>query len=261
MSGWAHADTMHARRRNREWILGRLVHPVFDHDEANDVTATAVTIQGDDIIGSLTTHFTATGAVAVIHRLHLTNNDTSENHAAVYLVPSAGSAGVASVIYFDRLFPGQSVTLEGPWFIEAGDTLQSISTTAGAGEVALRGEGLELDSVVPFVGLGVVDGVALTNSLSSIYAAPSSDVADALVAAVTVCNSNVVPHVVTIEIRPNGGSQQARQNVLRQSLLSGETVIVGGFTLKPGDTIYAMADTGGVVSCRPTPVEFSSLLT
>lgn len=257
-AGFAHADPLYAERLNKLWILGRLTHPVFDHDVDKAVSATVVAIQGDDVLSSgETTHYTA-GDLAIVHRLTLTNNHSARNQVSLHIIESGGSRGVSNCIFDDNLYPGETMVLDGPWFLDTGDTIRSISAAATANQVGLRGEAIELSTALDFVGLNVTDGVTLTTSLASIYTCPGSNVADSLVVALTICNTDTAKRLVTVEIRPSGGSQADRQNILARTFFAGESYIIGGFTLKPGDVVYAKASANSVVSMRPTVVEFSS---
>lgn len=258
-SGWAHGDVMDAPRRNREWILGRLQHPVYDVDVNDAISAIVKAIDGDDVITSETTHYTAPSSgvtIAIVHRLTIVNNDTGTNQVSLHIVESGGSRTAANRIFSDVLLAGEEVQIEGPFFLDPSDTVRSISAAASANEVALRLEVTELKTQIDGVNLIVDDGNTLTTSLASYYACPGSGVTHALVVAVTVCNTDSTGRTVTIEIRPSGGSTSAKQYVLNRLIFAGETRIIGGFVLEPGDAIYATASANSVVGIRISPVEF-----
>ncbi len=257
---WVDDDNMTAKRRNREAIIGRLLLPAFDADEGGTTTWTVAAVDGNDVDSGETTHYTAGAGLnkAVVHRIVLTGNSGSDRNAQVHIIASGGSRTVANRIFSGTVFAGETIVLEGPWFLDPSDTVRSISSDAAADEVALRLDVSEADDAITGVTLAVVDGVALTATLVSQYACPGSGVEHAETMAVTICNTDSVARTVTVEVRPSGGSQTDKQNVMAASVGAGETVIFGGITLEPGDAIFAKASSAAVVSCRVSPVEFAT---
>jgi hypothetical protein len=264
VSLWLDGDNQTEKRRNRESVPIRLLHPVFDIANGGSVTATVKSVDGDDVVSGETTHYTASTGIsaAIVYSITLANNQAASRQASVHLIESGGSRTVANRIFSDSLAAGETVVLQGPWFLDPSDTIRSISSDAAANEVGLRAEVLELASAVSGVTFKVIDGVALTTSIASQYACPSSNVQHADVVAITLCNTDSSARTATVEIRPSGGSQTDRQNVMAQSLFAGESVIAFGvdqaIVLEPSDAVYAKASTGAVVSCRVTVVEYAT---
>lgn len=257
---WTNGDNQRQERRNREAIIGRLQIPAYDVDNADAVTVDVKTIAPNDVVTGETTHYTAGAgiAVAIVHSITLCNNDTGTNQVSVHLVPSGGSRSAGNCIFDDVLQSGETVILEGPWFLDPSDTIRSISAAASAGEVGLRGEVTECTGAIEGVTLAVDDGDALTTSLADYYTCPASGVQHGYVPAVTVCNTSTSARTVTVEIRPSGGSQANQQNVMAQSVPAGATVILSGFALEPGDAVYAKASAASVVGFRVSAVEFAT---
>jgi hypothetical protein len=255
---------MTEKRRNREALPIRLRAPVYDVANGGSVTATVKAVDGDDAVSGETTHYTAGAgiAVAIVYSITLCNNDTVNNQVSVHLVENGGSRTAANRIFSDLLAGGETVVLEGPWFLDPSDTIRSISSTAAANEVGLRAEVLEMSSVVPGVTLIVDDGSALTTSKAAYYTCPASNVQHANAVAITACNTDTASRTVTVEIRPSGGSASDRQNLFNATVNAGETVILGGadapFVLEPGDAVYAMASAGSVVGLRVSAVEYAT---
>ena len=261
---WSADDNMTASRRNREAIIGRLLLPAYDVNEAGTTTWAVKAVDGDDIVSVETTHYTAGAGLnkAVLHYVTLTNNSGSDRNAQVHIVENGGSRSAANAIHGKTggvtIFAGETITLEGPWFLDPSDTLRSISSDAAANEVALAAVVSEAADALTGVALVVKDGVALTATLVSQYVCPGSGVEHAEVLAVTVCNTDSADRTVTVEVRPSGGSQSDKQNRLAESVVSGESLIFGGISLEPGDAIFAKASVASVVSFRVSPVEFAT---
>lgn len=264
MAAWTDGDNMSPKRRNREWIMTRLVAPAYDINNGGSVTAESKSIDGDEIVTSESTRYTAGAGVtvAIVHSLTICNNDSVPNQASVHIVPAGGSRQVANCIFDDELPVGDTVSLLGPWFMDPLDTIRNISATASTQELAMRGEALELTGAIDGVTLKVVDGVALTGSFATYYTCPTSLVQHALVW-VTICNTDSANRTVQVQIRPSGSSNDAgRQNVINDTLFAGETLILGGptspYVLEPGDQIRAFAGATGVVSIRVSAVELAT---
>lgn len=264
MALWHDGDDQTEKRRNRESAPLRLVHPAFDIIQGGTVTVTPTPIDGDDVVTGETTHFTAgaSAAFVVVHSLTLCNSSGSTRQVSLHLVPSAGSRTAANAIFDDNVTAGETVTLEGPWFLSASQTIRSISADASAGDVALTGAVSVYASVVPGVTHTVDNGDALTTGMVAYYTAPASLVQQVAVVAITACNTDSSARTVTVELRPNGGSTTSRQYLFSGAVSAGETVILGSVTqpylLDPGDAIYALASTGSVVGFRVTPVEYAT---
>jgi hypothetical protein len=251
-------DKLDPPRLNRGFMPSRLFDPVYDVDDAGVITVRPVAIDGDDVVTSTTTHYTVPSsgvAVAILHRVTLCNNDTVTQNAGVYLVPSGGSAGQPSVIFFDTLQPGETVQLEGPWFLDPSDMIQSLSVGATANKVSLRAEACEYAALPAGVSIVVVDGATLTTSRVAYYTYGGTNYAN--VYAITLCNFDASARSVTVEVRPSGGSQSVNQQIFNGTLTSGESVIIGGFLLEPGDAVYAQASANTAVSIRLSPVHWT----
>jgi hypothetical protein len=138
------ADALTPERLNRASVIGRLMMPLYDVDDALAVTLTAKPVDGVAIASSTTTYYTVPSsgvAVAEILTITLVNTDSVARNVDVYLVENGGSAGVATKIWDDTLQPGERVTIDGPWFLAASGTLRAVAAVAAV--VSLRAEVLE----------------------------------------------------------------------------------------------------------------------
>ena len=261
MSLIAPGDVLLAARLNRSAILGRLLGlPAYDVNDDADVTWEEKAVDGDDIVSSQTIHYTVPGSdvlLTVVHQITIANTHTADRNMAVHLVPSGGSRAAANQILAGTIYAGETVQVQGPFFLEPGDSIRSISSDAAAGNVALRAEIAEVSDSVEGVGLVVDDGVTLTTSFVNQYACPSSGVQHATVLSIIICNSGSADRTVEIEIRPSGGSATTRQQIVHESVPDGLSLGIGGFTLEPGDSIRAKASGTGC-SIRITPVTFTT---
>jgi hypothetical protein len=257
---WATNDVLKQERLNRTAIIGRLTVPVYDVDDGGTVRVAPKSIDGDDIVTTETTHFTFGSGITVgiLHSVTVTNNHSAVLPLEVHLVPNGGSRSAGTLIAPTKLLqPGETVVFEGPWFADPSDTIRSISASATAGQIALRGEVTELTGTTPGVALIVVDGSALSTTLTAYYMCPGSGVTHTTIPALTVTNSDSVTRTVTVEVRPSGGGQADRQNILNLPIPAGEGAILDGFVLEPGDAIYAKISSGTSGSIRVSPVEFA----
>jgi hypothetical protein len=253
---WLTNDTLAQERLNRGAIIGRLQLPLYDVDDAAAMTLTALPLDGVALASSTTTYYTAP-SLAQILCITLCNTDSVARAVNVYLVQSAGSAGVATSIFRDTLQPGEQVYIEGPWFIATGDLLRA--DAAAASVVSLRAEILEWAANPAGLTLKVVNGAALTTALlgsPGYYRAPTSSLTQAIVLAATLCNTDAASRTPHIHVVPTGGSGAVANRLWSDALVSKESVILGpGTVLQPGDFIDAKADAGAVVALRLTILE------
>lgn len=259
---WATNDVLKQERLNRAAIAARLFMPVYDVDDAAAVKVDAKSMDGDDIVTTETTHYTFGAGITVgmLHSLVVTNNHSAVLPFEIHLIPSGGSRSAATCIApMKTLQPGETVVFDGPWFADPSDTIRSISASATANQLALRGEVTEFTGSVPGVTLVVDDGSALSTTLTAYYTCPGSGVRHATVPAITVTNTDTVARTITVEVRPSGGAQSDRQHVLNQSIPPGEAVILGlDAVLEPGDAVLAKISSGTSGSIRVSPVEFTT---
>src|SRR5207253_6925367 len=119
-------DALTQERLNRGFMPGRLSMPVYDVNDSGTVTVTPRSIDGDDVFTSVTTHYSVPGgaAVSIVHAITVCNNDSSAQHAGVYLVQNGSVIGGPTVIFFDTLNVGETVVIEGPFFLDPGDAIQ-----------------------------------------------------------------------------------------------------------------------------------------
>jgi len=261
---WADADNMTAARRNRESIIGRLWMPIYDVDNSSVVTVTAVSVDGDDIITSETTHYTVPGSgvvMAVLQRITVCNSSLNPRACSIHLIESGGSRTVANRIYSAYVPAGSTVTIEGPFFLSASDTLRTIGLGMSANNIGLRAEVLEFAAQPTGVTLAHettngsgIEGAALTETSAIYYTAPAAKKTVAM--NITVCNTDSSARTVTVYIVESGGVVAGAKQVIRQSVPAGASVMLDGpFVLDPGDTIRGLASLTAVVSIRITPVE------
>ena len=211
-------------------------------------------VDGDDIVSSNTTHYTAPSgiAAAIVRKITVTNTHTAARTARVYL---GTTSSLATEILHAEVLPGDTIRLAGPFMLAAGQQIRSASPNATANQVGLRAEVSELASAISGVTIRTLAGAALTTSQATRYTCPANRTTQ--VYTMTVCNVNAASRDVEIEIRPSGGSAQNRQRILSGPVLGGDTVILHGVTMKAGDTVRGRASAGSSVSLRLSVVEWS----
>jgi hypothetical protein len=257
-------DALTQERLNRIASPVHLLNPVYDVNDSNVVTVTAKPVDGGALAASaVTTHYTVPSsgvAVAVVHRITLCNGvgDPAPNHAGVYLVENGGLQSSANVIFYGTLAIGESVQLEGPWFLDPSDSIRSYSGSFTGANVGLRCEVSEFAATPAGLAYAGRDGVLLSTSIAALYTCPGSGVRHANVEAITVCNWSVTARRIVIEIRPSGGTQQIKQYVLDATMGPGESVILGGFVLEPGDSIYGWCAAINSAAARVSVVEYAT---
>lgn len=257
----ASSDPLYAVRLNRAFIIGRLMMPVYDVNSGGTQTVIGVAVDGDDIITSATTHYTASTTVTVLQRVTICNGTSTARQCSIHLVESGGSRTVSNRIYSDLLQGNETITLEGPFFLSSGDTLQSIGVGMSADDIALRADLLTFSAQPSGMTLAHattngsgIEGAALTASSATYYTAPVSKYT--VVPHVLFCNTDSSARTVTAYIIESGGSVAGKKQILGQSLQPGETVMVQGpFVLDAGDTIRGLASGASVVTIRVTAVE------
>ena len=261
MSLIAPGDVLLAARLNRSAILGRLLGlPAYDVNDDADVTWEEKAVNGDDIVSGQTIHYTVPGSdvlLTVVHQITIANTHTADRNMAVHLVPSGGSRSAGNQILAGTIYSGETVQVQGPFFLDPGDSIRSISSDAASGNIGLRAEIAEVADSVEGVGLIVDNGNTLTTAFVNQYSCPSSNVQHATVLSIIICNSSGADRTVEVEIRPSGGSHTTRQEIVHESLPDGSSLGLGGFTLEPGDSIRAKASGTGC-SIRITPVTFTT---
>lgn len=79
-----------------------------------------------------TTVYTTPGATTtVITAIRICNTDTSAHAIRLYLIPSGGSAGIATAIYYDYNIPANSTLADdGKHILDTGDVVSFRSDTA-----------------------------------------------------------------------------------------------------------------------------------
>lgn len=258
---WAANDPLTRQRLNRGAIIGRMQMPFYDVDSGGTTTCTAVSVDGDDIITSATTHYTASGTVAMLQRITICNSSATSRACSVHLVENGGSRTVSNRIWSDSVRAGQTLIIEGPFFLSASDTLQSIGTGMSANDISLRAEVLEFTNQPSGLTLAHattngsgIEGATLTTSAATYYTAPASK--KTVVPHLLVCNTDTSARLVTIYLIQSGGSAAGTKCIFAQSVAaSGSVMIVGPWALDAGDFIQALAAAGSVVSLRVTAIE------
>lgn len=100
---------------------------------------------GSQIAASATTYYTATNVAARIDKCTVSNTGAAARTFSIYLVPSAGAAGVTNQIIVTRSINiGETYTcpeIVGHW-LNAGQFLAAIASTAS--ELTLRVSGIEV---------------------------------------------------------------------------------------------------------------------
>lgn len=264
-SAYATADVQWEERRNREWIAGRLRYPVYDIDVDDTVTVTPITVDGDDVITSVTTHYTVPGSgvtVAMLQRITVCNGSATARAFNLHLVESGGSRTVSNRIWADTLGAGVTAVITGPFFLSPSDTLQSIGTGMSADDIGLRAEVLELATQPAGMTLAHattngsgIEGAALTGSSATYYTAPASK--KTVVLNLTLCNTDTAARTPTVYVIESGGSVAGKKTVIAQALAAGKSLLFDEpLVLDPGDTIRGLASVTAVVSLRVTAVEF-----
>jgi len=201
--------------------------------------------------GAIGTLYTAAGVtVNVVARLTLTNVTGTARTCFVAICPSGSGATTATYIFYDTIQPGETVVLEGPWFLDFGDTVRALAAAASA--IAVRLEGSELEAQPDGFTLRVLDGVALTTAYVTQYTAAG---VRAFVPAIVLTNIDTSARSVYVAAVPSGGAASAASAIFYGSLAAGESVILPGPVMQPGDFLSAQASAASVVAMRVTAVE------
>lgn len=254
---WLAGDTIKEKRINRVSILGRLLFPMFDEDQSAVTTVDAKRLAGVLLTGAVTTLYTAPGSgVAHVHGLTLRNTHSAALAVELYLVPNAGSAGVAERIFDDTLEAGETAILAptGGWFLGASGTIRGKAGTTNL--VALRAEVTEYAAQPGGLTLKVIDGVALGTSYSTLYTANAGSLKHALLLNYTLCNTDTVDRAPNITIVESGDTSSAEDEIFGDTLVSKETLLDDTpRLLAVNDFVQGKASQASVVSARLTVLE------
>lgn len=254
---WNTNDTITHARRNRESVIGRILMPMYDVDEAVSINIAAKPVDGVALANSATLYYTApsgAGTIAELFEVTLCNTHTAALAVDVYIVENGGSAGVATSIFRDTLQPGEQVTLTGPWFLGPSDKLYAAAATAAL--VSLRAEVLEWASQPTSLNLKLINGAALGSSLATYYTV--SGFTQAILLSATMCNTDSSSRTPNLHVIHSGDSAAVKNRIWSDVLVAKETAILQPLTvLKVGDFIQAKEATGAVVSLRLTLLEVS----
>ena len=234
-------------------IVSKLVAPVYTTD--GDPEFTPVPVDGANIRTSETTHYTAPSGQhrAIVHSILLCNVSSSDRAVEVHIVHAGTNRADRTLIFHDTIFAGETIEIGGPFFLETADSVRSIGISY-ANEVAVIAAVTTVSAEITGVGLVVTDGVTAGSSAASLYACPASTYA--FLANLILTNTHGTATSIYIEVRPSGGSQQARQRIVSTELASGEQLAVSGILLDAGDRIYAHASAAGRIAVRPTLIEY-----
>ena len=251
-TGWATNDVLRQERLNRDWIVARLMMPVYDVDDALSGTVDANVITPDDVINSITTHYTVGATARGLAWLNVVNWDGSLRNVVLHVVPNGGGPDYTTVV-FQRNMPPSSYARIGPIVLTAGATIQSSSDTATADKVILRGEVLELEANP--AGMTITGArVGATTTNVALYTCPS--VTHAL-ASIMITNTDTSPRDTAIYIDRGGAGLVTKDGVMRR-LMPGQTSLCTEWhVLNTGDVVYVYGEANNVVGARISVVEFA----
>jgi len=260
MAGWVSLDTQTAKRRNREWIATRLIVGLYDVNEAGTKTVTPVRtkVALGTAIGDVWA-VPAGIAVALGLLIKIVNTDSVVRTASVYLIePSQTAASVARTIFNDEISPGEHVAIRIPYTLAASATIRGLASAASV--VTVHVHALTLNAQLAGVRLRVIEGVALTASLATLYTcnqAPFNDVEHAILLSATLCNTDaVLARRPEVHLVPSAGSAGVSNQIWKSELFPRETGWSDdGDDIEPGDFIQAKASVTDVVSARLTILE------
>lgn len=257
-AGWVDGDLQSEKRRNREWILGRLRVPAYDINDVGAVTVDTKAIDGLDVqFNVYQRHYLVAShvTVAMLHSMTFLNRASTNQHLEVLIGTSDGLA--STVVYEGAFGPGDVLTLTGPWFLNPTNTIWTRSLSGGD-LIGARFEVTDFIGPTPGIRLVVLNGFVLP-TLTGLYLCPTSGVRHTTIAAITICNTNLTSTaLVGVAIVPNAEAFGiGRQYVFNSNVYPGETVILDGFVLEPGDSIAAGSSVLAGVTCRVSPIEFT----
>ncbi len=217
--------------------------------------ATPKPVDGSYITTAAATLYTVPAStITFVSKITIFNADTVSNDAQISILPSGGSVTAAFAITRGTLISGQTVEIDGPWFLRAGDFISAVSASATGTDMSVRIDLAEMPAQLAGVTLLFDDGDALTNAYATYFTATALTI----VYAMTTCNTDTSARVVSVEIIPSGGSAAVSKQIFGGSLAAKQTAIIGGpFVLETGDFIQAKAATGAVVSLRLTAFQLS----
>lgn len=254
---WETGDTMHPERRNREAVIGRLLMPLYDVDDSDVITLTPVT-QGVVLGSTIGTIWTvpASGIVgALVTSISLLNTDSVARYAYLYLVePGATAASVARTIFLDQLQPGERVSIRVPITLAPGALIRGLAEVASY--VSVRVDATTFVDQPTGLTLKVVEGVALTDSLVTIYTCPA--VQQALLLSAIMCNTDASSRVPELHVIPSGDVAVVANQIWKDTLVARETAALDDvLSLEAGGFIQAKASVTGVGSLRLSILEVS----
>ncbi len=252
---WVADDEQTAARRNREAILRAITGvPIYDVDDALSVTLTPVVTRAE--LGSSIGDVWAVPsgiAAAVVTKIAITNTDSSAHAVSLYLIePGQTVASVARSIVLDTVQPGETVTIGVPIVLDAEATIRGLAASGSV--VGVTVTALTFDDQPTGLALKVVEGVALTGALATLYTAPAGE--QAIVLSALICNTDSTSRRPEVHVVPSGGSADVDNQVWKDALVSKETAnVAGGESLAAGDFIQGKASVTSVVSARLSIVE------
>lgn len=249
-------DVITGPRLNRTAVMGRLGIPLYDVDDAEAVTVEGV-YAGVALAATIGDVWAVPSgaAAAIVTGITICNTDSSARAVSLYLIePGETAASVARTIFADTLQPGERISIRVPYFLDADAVIRGLAASANV--VSVRVDALTFNEQPEGLTIQVVEGVALGNSLSTLYTCPSSGVTQAILLAVTFCNTDASSRTPQLHIVPDGDSAAVENQVWKDALVTKETVwLEDAAVLAPDDFIQAQASAAAVVSCRLTILE------
>lgn len=101
-----------------------------------------------------------------------------------------------------------------------------------------------------------VDCIKLTTSLVTMYTSPAGAGKKSIIETITLCNTDGTDRVTEVHIVESGGSAAAGNQIFKDTIKAGETVILDGpWLLDPSDFIQAKAAAADVVIFRAEAAE------
>ena len=237
--------------------VSKFLGGVFLPRRLNSGFITLKPIDGDDIVTSETTHYTCPNGAnrASVSGITVCNTSSSDRKIEIHIVPSGSNRSISTTIFEDTIFAGEIIVVDGPFFLQSGDTIRSIGVGMSANQIGMRATVAEFPALVGAVLLRI-NGSTVGTSQATIYTCPNSK--KAIVVNLVVLNAHdSSSRNAEIEIRPSSGSAQARQRIISGAVAPGEQLSIDNLLLKAGDSIHSKGSASNSIIVRPSIVELS----
>lgn len=190
-----------------------------------------------------TTLYTAPGSTtSILQNLHICNTNPTSDLVRVFIIPSAGAAGVSNAIIYDLLIPyGNPLQMDTLPALNTGDFIQVYSLN---GTSTFTASGIEIagSSNQTFKSFGRQNPAAATNT--TLYTAPALTTSQ--LQCLMICNTTNADDLVRVFVVPSGGSAGVPNTIIYDLTINyGNPFAMNTIpTLAPGDFIQVYSLNG-----------------